>query len=389
MKFRKVGLLSVGHLFTDINQGAIPALLPFFIIEYHLSYAAAASVVFAANIASSLIQPLFGILTDRMSRPWLMPVGILLAGAGIGFSGWTDNYSIILVMVAISGIGVAAFHPEAAKMANRLSQSSKATGLSIFAVGGNAGFAFGPLLATGALLQWGAKGTLVFLIPSVITAAVIYWQFKDAADQQQGQQTVMKDDDEGQPKPDRWMPFLRLSGVVVARSVLFFGLSTFIPLYWINVLHEPAALGAAAVTILFTCGIFATLIGGRLADKYGHRRVIIGGWTLLIPLIFLLTYFKSTFAATALLLPISLGLFSIYGPMMVTGQNYLPNRVGFASGVTIGLAVTIGGITAPLLGWIADIAGVQTALQILVVIPILAVGLALTLPKEQQEQTAA
>lgn len=386
MKFRKVGLLSLGHLFTDINQGAIPALLPFFIIEYHLSYAAAASVVFAANIASSLIQPLFGILTDRMSRPWLMPVGIVLAGAGIGFSGWTDSYSLILVMVAISGIGVAAFHPEAAKMANRLSQNSQATGLSIFAVGGNAGFALGPLLATGAWLQWGSKGTLVFLIPSVITAAVLYWHFKDAAPQQ-GQQTMMKA--AGQHKPDRWMPFLRLSGVVVARSVLFFGLSTFIPLYWINVLHEPAALGATAVTILFTCGIFATLIGGRLADKYGHRRVIIGGWTLLIPLIFLLTYFKSTFAATALLLPISLGLFSIYGPMMVTGQNYLPNRVGFASGVTIGLAVTIGGITAPLLGWIADIAGVQTALQILVVIPILAVGLSLTLPKEQKEQAAA
>lgn len=386
MKFRKVGLLSLGHLFTDINQGAIPALLPFFIMEYHLSYAAAASVVFAANIASSLIQPLFGILTDRMSRPWLMPVGIVLAGAGIGFSGLTGSYSLILVMVAISGIGVAAFHPEAAKMANRLSQNSQATGLSIFAVGGNAGFALGPLLATGAWLQWGAKGTLVFLIPSVITAAVLYWHFKDAA-QQQGQQTAMKSKE--QPKPDRWMPFLRLSGVVVARSVLFFGLSTFIPLYWIHVLHEPAALGATAVTILFTCGIFATLIGGRLADKYGHRRVIIGGWTLLIPLIFLLTYFESTFAATALLLPISLGLFSIYGPMMVTGQNYLPNRVGFASGVTIGLAVTIGGITAPLLGWIADIAGVQTALQILVVIPILAVGLSLTLPKEQKEQAAA
>lgn len=75
--------------------------------------------------------------------------------------------------------------------------------------------------------------------------------------------------------------------------------------------------------------------------------------------------------------------------MMVTGQNYLPNRIGFASGVTIGLAVTIGGITAPLLGWIADVAGVQTALQILVVIPVLAVGLSLTLPKEQKEQAAA
>jgi FSR family fosmidomycin resistance protein-like MFS transporter len=381
MKYRGVGLLSMGHMFTDINQGAIPALLPFFITEYHLSYTAAASIVFAANVASSLVQPLFGFLSDRWSRTWLMPVGILLAGTGLGLSGWVHSYPLMLLMVAISGLGVSAFHPEAAKLANRLAQHNKATGLSIFAVGGNAGFAFGPLVATGALLLWGPKGTIVFLFASLIAAAVLYFQFKDIQPVQTGERKLPAD--EAAPKKDQWSPFFRLSGVVVARSILFFGLNTFIPLYWISVLNESAAVGGTALTVLFSAGIFATLAGGRLADKYGHRRIMVGGWAVLVPLVFLLTYVQSTFWATALLLPISFGLFSIYGPMMVTGQNYLPNRVGFASGITIGLAVSIGGVTAPFLGWIADLSGVQAAMQWLVIIPVLAVALTLTLPQDK------
>ena len=385
MEYRKVSLLTLGHLFTDINQGAIPALLPFFITEYNLSYAAAGSIVFAANIASSLIQPIFGIMSDRWSKVWLMPLGVLLAGAGVGFAGWVDSFALMLVMVAISGLGVSAFHPEAAKLANRYAKENKATGLSMFAVGGNAGFAFGPLVATGALLLWGPKGTIVFFLLSIATAIILHVYFKDASLPEAGVQHKAAAEKKGE---DQWFPFLRLSGVVVARSVLFFGLNTFIPLYWIHVLQETAAVGSSALTVLFSAGIIAVLIGGRLADRYGYRKIMIGGWAMLIPLMYLLTNVKDTFWATVLLLPISVGLFSIYGPIMVTGQAYLPNRVGFASGVTIGLAVSIGGVTAPLLGRLADVAGVEAALQILVIVPVLALVLTYTLPFMDRKATA-
>jgi len=111
MRYRSIITLSVGHMVTDINQGAVPALLPFLISAYGLTYAAAAAVVFATNMSSSLVQPLFGHLADRISKPWLMPMGLVLAGAGLALAGVVPNYRLVLCVVAVSGIGIAAFHP--------------------------------------------------------------------------------------------------------------------------------------------------------------------------------------------------------------------------------------------------------------------------------------
>jgi len=382
VRYRSISLLSAGHLFTDINQGAIPALLPFFIAEYHLTYAAAASIVFAANIASSIVQPIFGFYSDRLTKVWLMPVGILLAGLGLAVTGVAGSLPLILAAVAVSGCGVAAFHPDAARLANRLAEDKKAMAMSIFAVGGNAGFAFGPLLATGAMLAWGIKGTLIFALSPVVVAAFLYFQFRDMTLPQPPKKAA--NEVAGEQLKDQWFPFLRLTGIVVARSVLFFGLNTFIPLYWINVLHQSAVAGGTALTLLFSLGIVSTLIGGRLADKLGYRNAIMAGFGLLLPLIAIFTHINDSFWATAMLIPISLGLFGIYGPLMASGQNFLPNRVGFASGVTIGLAVSIGGVAAPALGWMADMYGIQTALQCLVVIPVLALALTATLPADKR-----
>lgn len=381
MRYRSIGLLSAGHLFTDINQGAIPALLPFFIAHYHLTYAAAATIVFAANIASSVVQPLFGHMSDRLSKPWLMPAGVFVAGLGIGLAGVAGNFLLILLAVAVSGIGVSSFHPEAARLANNLAAESKATGLSIFAIGGNLGFALGPVVATGALLFWGVKGTLVFAVPSLITAIIIYRQFGATGGSRAGRRQAQAA--EPRQAVDRWSPFMRLSGAVVARSILFYGLNTFLPLYWIHVLHESAAFGGMTLTILFTVGVFGTLLGGRLADRYGYRKIMLAGWVALLPLMLAFPYIHNTVLATALIIPISLGMFMIYSPMMVTGQGYLPNRVGFASGVTIGLAVSIGGVAAPVLGWIADGYGIEIALKTLVFMPLVATAFTLTLPADK------
>jgi len=381
MNFRSISLVTLGHFASDINQGALPALLPFFIEQYHLSYAAAAFIVFAANIASSVIQPIFGYFSDRLSKVWLMPLGIILAGFGMALSGVVGSYSLILLAVAVSGCGVAAFHPDAARLVNRLAPDNKALGMSLFSVGGNAGFAFGPILATSAVMTWGLDGTLIFTIPALIVAPFLYFQFRGFS--VPGPKMT---EDKEQPAllEDQWFPFIRLTGVVVARSVLFFGLNTFIPLYWINVLHESNVAGGAALTIMFSLGIVSTLIGGRIANWVGYRRMIIAGFSLMLPLLAVFTFVHDTFWATVLLIPISFGLFSTYGPIIATGQNYLPTRVGFASGVTIGLAVTIGGIAAPILGWIADVYSIQVAMQSLIVIPVIAIALTISLPAEKK-----
>ena len=136
---RAMAGLSAGHLFTDLNQGAVAALLPFLIADRGISLAAAGAILFAATVSSSIVQPLFGIFSDRRPLPALMPLGVLLAGCGMAIVGLATSYTLILLCVVLSGVGVAAFHPEAARFANYVSGSGRARGMSFFSVGGNAG----------------------------------------------------------------------------------------------------------------------------------------------------------------------------------------------------------------------------------------------------------
>jgi MFS family permease len=143
MDRRATLLLSAGHLATDMNQGALPALLPFLVTEYRLSYQQAAGLVFAATFASSIVQPLFGRYADRFPAAWLMPVGILAAGTGLALTGAVHNYWLMAVVLALSGLGVTAFHPEAARSMNAAAGLRKATGMSVFSIGGTAGHSGG------------------------------------------------------------------------------------------------------------------------------------------------------------------------------------------------------------------------------------------------------
>ena len=154
-------LTMVGHICSDINQGAISAVLPFLVVSYGYDYAAVALLVFAANIASAVIQPLFGIIGDKRSCPWLMALGVFLAGLGMCLIGFVDRLRRSTVLAAmLSGIGVAMFHPEGGRLANLAAGEHKGDGMSIFAVGGNIGFFLGPLMVAFFLSAFGMHGTL-------------------------------------------------------------------------------------------------------------------------------------------------------------------------------------------------------------------------------------
>jgi FSR family fosmidomycin resistance protein-like MFS transporter len=378
VKYRLVSLLSLGHLVTDMTQSVIPVLLPSLIAEHHLTYAAAAGIVFAMTVVSSLVQPLFGHFADRLSRPWFIPIGVLLAGLGIAVTGVVPSYRLILLVVAVSGLGVAAFHPEAARLVNYVASEKKATAMSIFGVGGQIGFAIGPLITTAIILYWSIKGTLLFALPSILMGIFLTWRIsqfsvyvKVATKRSDSTQDIVQDE---------WGPFLRLSGVVFCRSIIFYGLNTFLPLYWINVLHQSKAAGGTVLTILFTAGVVGNILGGRLSDHFGDRSVVWGGFSVVTILLPVFVSTNNVFVATLLLVAIGLIHYATYSPVVVMGQKYLPNHVGLASGVTFGLAVTIGGVTAPLLGLIADHHGIRTALWAVAFLPVLATVLSFTLP---------
>lgn len=145
-----IALLSAGHAYVDVYQGSVAALVPFFIAERDYTYAAASGLMLAASLLSSVAQPLFGAYTDRRAMPWLLPVSTLLGGAGIALSGLSGSYSLTLVFIGLSGIGVAAYHPESARIARIVSKGSH-TGMAYFSTGGNVGFALAPLLVGAAV----------------------------------------------------------------------------------------------------------------------------------------------------------------------------------------------------------------------------------------------
>ncbi|MGO1173728.1 MAG: MFS transporter, partial [Actinomycetaceae bacterium] len=164
-----IGLLAVGHACVDVYQGAVAALVPFFVLERDYTYAAASGIVLAASLLSSIVQPLFGALTDRWALPWLLPACTVLGGLGVALSGLWGSYALTLVLVAVSGIGVAAYHPEAARLARTASAGSH-TAMAWFSTGGNAGFAIAPVLVGLSVCVGGLGLTPALVLPALAGA---------------------------------------------------------------------------------------------------------------------------------------------------------------------------------------------------------------------------
>ncbi|MDI5903857.1 MFS transporter, partial [Streptomyces sp. 12257] len=163
--------MSLGHACVDVYQGAVAALVPFFVAERAYSYAAASGIVLAASLLSSVVQPLFGALTDRWEMPWLLPLSALTAGSGVALSGVFGSYPLTLAAVAVSGIGVAAYHPEAARAARAVASGGN-TGMGWFSLGGNVGFALAPLLVAAVIAMGGLHASPLLVVPAVAGAAL-------------------------------------------------------------------------------------------------------------------------------------------------------------------------------------------------------------------------
>jgi FSR family fosmidomycin resistance protein-like MFS transporter len=374
MDRRAMGLLSLAHLADDVNQSFLPALLPFLIAHRGLDYTSAATLIFAANASSSVVQPAIGWLADRKPLPWIIPAGLLFAGGGVALVGVAPTYGLMLIAALLSGLGVAAFHPEAARLANFVAGDRKATGMRWFAAGGNAGFAIGPLFASFAVVSFGLRGSLFALFPVCAMALVFTLELprlRGFVPKSRSVADVAKRDD--------WPAFARLSAFVVFRAMTFIGLVAFVPLYFVNVLHASAQAASIALTVLLGCGVLGTLAGGPAADRYGRRTLLI--WSTGASAVLIFAFIAATanvtspaiwtisFAGVAV---IGFALVASQASYVVLAQEYLPNRMGVASGVTLGLAVSLGGVASPVLGAIGDAHGLRATLTAIGVLCVLA-----------------
>lgn len=386
MNQRYVYVVALGHFFCDIGMGALPAILPFFILQYGMDYQSAAGLMFASCFLSSVVQPTFGWLADRTSKTWLMPLGIFLSGAAMGMAGLFENYWAIFAVVTVSGIGSAIFHPEAARMVHKLSGTKRGTALSIFSVGGNGGFAVGPIIAVAVITAFGMKGTSIFcLLALVMAMALLVVVPKMKADiEKTSLSDVSAPGKTAEPKSNlqnNWASFARLTLLIIFSSIVICGLRSFIPLYLVNVTGISTAAAGSALTLLFMFGVVTTLIGGLLADKIGYLKVVQLSYVLLVPMVGLLSQTTNVFICYALMMPIGFAMFSPFSSVVVLGQSYLARSIGFASGVTLGLSFSVGGVFVPLIGGFADKHGLVATMELLTAVALMAALCSFFLPK--------
>jgi MFS transporter, FSR family, fosmidomycin resistance protein len=394
---RVLAQLSYGHFATDLSQGALPALLPLFKSQYHLSYTDVGFVVLMANISSSVIQPAFGVLSDRVRMRWLMPAGALISGTGMILAVSAHQFAVMIAMIFLCGVGVAAFHPEGYKFAGLASGERRATGMSYFSAGGNVGFGFGPAAASIALHLAGPRG-LFYLPVFSIPAAVILWLVASPrrrnqleAEWHEASRTASSETQvhpaAGAVAPARFggmaarTMLTLLVSFVILRSWVSVGESSFIPLYLTGVHHLNPTYAGLLVSLFLGAGSVGTLLGGVAADRWGRRRMLLVSMIVLPPLLWLMPRAVGPVGLIAALIA-GMAAVSTFAVVMVMAQSVIPGRIGLISGLIIGFAVGTGGIGTTLLGAVADRWGVLRALDVTALLPLAALAIALFLPPD-------
>ncbi len=365
--------LSGGHFAVDFASGSVPALIPFLTSKFHLSYALAAVLLLAATISSSLVQPLFGLWSDRRGALWLLPGGAALAAVGVGGAMVSPAYPVVVCLVFLGGLGVAAFHPEGAKFAAYASGRKRASGMSYFNIGGNAGYALGAFV-TGELVVWlGLRGGTVAMLPVLAIAIALLVVLPKLARLRPPAEV-----ERAQEGEDDRRAMALLGGVIALRSVPWFALLAFVPL-WVVAHGHSKADGNRLLFVMLISGAVGTLILGPVADRIGLRRTLVVTQSALAPLILVFVYVGGVAGVVALML-VGVCVVGTFGVTMVLSQLYLPRHVGMASGLSVGLAMGIGGIAAVVLGAVADAVDLRAALVASAVTPVIGVFLCLKLP---------
>jgi FSR family fosmidomycin resistance protein-like MFS transporter len=379
MNKKALSLLSLGHMVTDISQGALPVLLPFIKEALQISYTKSGLILLFANFTSSIIQPAFGHLSDRYSQGWFLPGGIFLASVAVSLTGFAWSYEVLLLLVVLSGMGVAIFHPEGYRTAHFFTGQKKATGMAIFSVGGNVGFSLGPIMVTYLVTYFGLKGTGFLGIPGVATVFLflfsLKWLTSPVKSSSMGQRETA-----GPGAPSRnWIGLLLLILAVTMRSWIQAGLITFIPFYYINYLKGEAIYAGKLVFIFLASGAVGVLFGGPLADRWGHKNFFLITMGISFPLV--LGFLKlSGWPVIVILGLCGLVLYSTFSVSIVMAQEMLPQNLGVASGLMVGFAIGTGGIGVTILGYLADLWGVPFALETIALMPVIGFLIALFIP---------
>jgi MFS transporter, FSR family, fosmidomycin resistance protein len=381
---RVVFAAALGHFVVDLNANLLPVMLPFLRESLSLSYAQTGLIMTSFSMTSSLAQPLFGHLADKLGGRVLLILPVAWMALFMGLAGTATTYPAILALVTFAGIGSAAFHPQGAAAARRaVTGRHAATAVSVYSLGGTAGYALGPLVAAGLFLSLGLGGSAALIPFGLIGTGVIAWAVLGKSG---GLATVAHRAIGDGPTRVPWLMLVGLLVVVVMRGWVEYGVVAYTPLRF----QGDVTLSSRVLFAFLIGEAFGTFSGAMAADRFGRRAVIVVVSLLLVPAIvgFNLANGPLLFAVA----PFSGLLIGATMPVtIVMAQELLPRNIGMASGLMMGFAFGVAGLGVAINGVVADTYGLPTSMMLLAALPIVSAVVAAVLPPalEARERVAA
>ncbi len=370
-------LFALGHFINDLYPAFLPPLLPLLVDKFQLTFTRASVLATVLSFSSSMTQPLFGYLADKIGGRALLVLGPLLGGLSLSWIGTIDQYSLLVLLLLLGGMGVASFHPEAAAMAASLSGGKKTLGMSIFMLGGNAGYGLAPFLILPLVTHLGMEWSFLASAPSL---GLAYFMYRHAPLPEKPIGSVLRSPSPVKPPgARRFVIFILLLGVVVFRVMAALSLTTFLPMIQ---RHRGFSLLAAgsSFTVFMVCGALGSVTGGILADRVGRKKLILASFILILPV--LLTFLFWEGPASFLILSLLGFLFFLSEPAcIVLAQEISPDKARTASGIIMGLAWGLAGFGVLGTGALADAFGLEWALRFLLLLPAASLLFSLFLPR--------
>jgi FSR family fosmidomycin resistance protein-like MFS transporter len=378
----RLALLALAHCSIDAYSSFFSPLLPLLVVKLHLSLALVGSLVALASLSSSFSQPLFGMLSDRLHRPWFVAFGPLVAAVFMCSIGLAPSYGALVALLMVGGIGAAAFHPQAAVLASEVSPR-RSMAMSFFVTGGTIGFAFGPIFAVTVVGLAGLDHTWLAMIPGLVISALMLAWFRRVPPRVRhvGARPAL-----AELRPHA-LPLTLLYFCVVCRSAVSYGFMTFLPIY----LHRhgySVATGGQILTVYLALGAFGGFAGGWLAERFGGRRVVIASFIGAAPLFMAFPWLPLGAGLVSLI--VGQGVLQASLPVnVVLGQELSPRHSSTISSLLMGAAWGVGALLIGPIGALADQRGLEWALRVLASLLIPGLACALALPGPHRAAVAA
>jgi FSR family fosmidomycin resistance protein-like MFS transporter len=384
--FAIVLALSLCHFLNDMMQSMLAAIYPMLKTNYGLTFGQIGFLTFAFQVTASLLQPLIGNFADKRPLTYSLPVGMAFSFVGLFALALAGHYVFLILGACLIGVGSSVFHPESSRVARLASGGLHGTAQSVFQVGGNIGQAAGPLLAAFIVVPVGQRSvawfSLAALVGIVVLSRVSAWYGRHRkASARKGP----ADHSSRFPKKTVVRTLVVLVMLMFSKFVYMASMTS----YFIFFLMHRFGLGvqAAQVHLFLFMGSVAlgTVIGGPLGDRIGTKRVIWVSILGILPFTLMLPY-ASLAWTTALSMVIGVVLASAFPSIIVFAQEILPGRVGMVAGLFFGLAFGMGGISAAVLGQLADIKGIDWVYSVCSFLP--AIGLLAVFLPDLREKKA-